>query len=383
MSDLGSGFMNEDVEHDGGPPLPRANPALLGHEAAEKELLDTFASGRMAHAWLISGPRGIGKATLAYRFARYLLAGAGRPASDGPGLFGDELPASDANSLFIDPGSSVFRRIAGGGHADFLCVERTVNDRGKLRMEIVVDDVRAVGGFFGLTAAEGGWRVVVIDSADEMNRNAANAVLKVLEEPPAGALMLLVCHNPARLLPTIRSRCRTLNLSSLSDEVVRGLLQQHYPNLPDEDASMLARLSEGSAGRAMALAGEGGLDIYQELTGLLETLPRLDGVRLHDFGGKLAKAGADAEFRTGMEFLTTWLNRLICSIASGDGGIIGPVSDAERDLIDRLGKAAPLDRWLQVWEKINLLLARTDGANLDRKQVVLNVFLTLEDAVRP
>lgn len=372
------------MDQDEGPPPPRANPELLGHTAAEKELLDTFESGRMAHAWLISGPKGIGKATLAYRFARYLLAsGAGGVEPDGPGLFGDEPAAGEAGSLFVDPGSPVFRRIAGSGHADFLSVERTENDRGKLRTEIIVDDVRAVGGFLRLTAAEGGWRVVVIDSADEMNRNAANAVLKVLEEPPARALMLLVSHNPGRLLPTIRSRCRNLTLSSLSGDVVRGLLRRHYPNLPDEDAAMLANLSEGSAGRAMALAGEGGLEIYQELTGLLETLPRLDGVRLHDFGGKLAKSGADAAFTTGMEFLTTWLSRLICTLASGDGGTTVAVSATERALIDRLAPAAPLDRWLQVWEKITVLLARTDSANLDRKQVVLNVFLSLEDTVRP
>ncbi len=151
----------------------------------------------MHHAWLITGAPGVGKATLAYRFARRLLAG-----------------VQPGDTLAVDPASPVFRRVAVGSHADLLTVEREWDDKkSRLRGEIVVDDARAISAFLRLTPAEGGWRVVVIDGAEHMNRNAANAVLKMLEEPPPRAVLLLTCAAPGRLLPTIRSRCRRLALT--------------------------------------------------------------------------------------------------------------------------------------------------------------------------
>jgi len=171
-------------------PPPRANPDLLGHQAAETELRRLFDSGRMPHALLLSGPRGIGKATLAFRLARFALAqGAGEEA--GPSLFGEDGGAG----LAIPSDSGVFRRIASGGHADLLTVERAYDPRRRrMRGEIVVGDTREISTFLRLTPAEGGWRVVIVDGADEMNRNAANALLKILEEPPQRALLLLIAH---------------------------------------------------------------------------------------------------------------------------------------------------------------------------------------------
>ncbi len=199
------------------PPEPRANPILLGHEPAEAMLADAIRGGRVHHAWLITGPEGIGKATLAYRFARRLLKG------------------SSEEGLAVDPADPVFRRVAAGAHADLHTVQRSINPQTKrLRSEIGVDDVREAAEFLRLTAAEGGWRVVVFDRADELNRNAANALLKILEEPPARAILLLVCAAPGRVPPTVRSRCRRLRLASLSETTMQVLLARYLPDAPAE-----------------------------------------------------------------------------------------------------------------------------------------------------
>src|SRR5690242_2071146 len=177
---------------------PRANPDCLGHESAERELRRLYEAGRLPHAVLLSGPRGIGKATLAFRFARFLLAQSA-----------DTFGQLNRDGLAIGPENSVFRRVASGGHADLLTIERAYDPRRRrLRSEIIVEDTREIAGFFRLTAAEEGWRIVIVDGAEEMNRNAANALLKILEEPPRHGLLLLVSHSPARLLPTVRSRCQ-------------------------------------------------------------------------------------------------------------------------------------------------------------------------------
>src|SRR5258708_5465301 len=195
---------------------PRHNPLLLGHEVAGAALWQAPRSGGLPHAGLLSGPRGIGKATLAFRFARFLFA----QGAAAPGLF-----AAPPVSLAVAPEHPVFRRVASGGHADLLVVERSFDPkRKKLRSEIVVDDTRSIAAFLRLTPAEGSWRVVIVDGADVMNRNAANAVLKILEEPPQKAVLLLVSDNPGRLLPTIRSRCRILALKPLAAAEERAAL---------------------------------------------------------------------------------------------------------------------------------------------------------------
>jgi DNA polymerase-3 subunit delta' len=362
-----------DGTQDLDPLAPRRNPTLVGHNPVEQALLQAAESGRLPHAIILGGARGVGKATLAFRFARWLLA----KVEAGPGLFGDAIPATN---LDIDPQHPVARRISAGGHADLLTVERGWDPkRKKLRGEIVVDDVREVANFLRLTPAEGGWRVVIVDSADEMNRNAANALLKVLEEPPRRALLLLVCHAPGRLLPTIRSRCRKLYFQPLAETEVVDLLRIHRSEMTAVDAQALARLSDGSIGRALELADAGGLDLYRVLLERLAELPKLDGVALHRFADAMAGADAEDAYRTLTELLVDFLSRLVAGAAEGRPR---EVLSGEAELLRRLAGHGRLDRWIEVWENLRALFGRADGVNLDRKQVVLDAFFTLEAAAR-
>jgi DNA polymerase-3 subunit delta' len=352
-------------------PAPRMNPRLVGHEAAEKTLLAAFTSGKLPHAWLLAGPRGIGKATLAHRFARFLLAG-----DAGEGLF------AGPTSLETDLRGPVAHRVASGGHADLRTIERSLNERGRVRTEIVVDDVRELGQFMRLTPAEGGWRVAIIDAADEMNRNAANAVLKILEEPPARSVLLLVAHAPGRLLPTIRSRCRRLNLHALPEEAVVALMDDYLPGIAADERTALARLADGSVGRALELARAGGLELYRGMVDLLAALPGMDIMAAHAFADHVARRteGGDNDYRTVAFLLDWWLMSLIRHGAAGEGH--APLVARETGLRERLLGAASVDRWMQAWEKITRLFARADTINLDRKQVVLGSLLELQAATR-
>src|SRR5258708_6970990 len=247
------------LDAEPGTVAPRVNLALVGHESAERELRRLDEAGRLPHAILLSGRRGIGKATLAFRLARFLLAKSAGSSAD---MFGD----AEESGLAIDPESGVFHRVASGGHADLLTVERAYDPRRRrLRSEIVVEDTRAIAGCFRLTAAEAAWRIVIVDGAEEMNRNAANALLKILEEPPRRALLLLVSHSPGRLLPTIRSRCRRFPLTALAPQVVMRLLGQHRPQLGKPEAQAVAGAVRGCIGRAIELAHAGGRPLFRSL----------------------------------------------------------------------------------------------------------------------
>lgn len=353
------------------PPPPRKNPELIGHGAAEAALLDAWNSGRMAHAWMLCGPKGIGKATLVYRFARFALAGGG-----GGGLFGDA-----PDGLAMEPEDPVFRRVAAGGHADMMTVTFSFDDKRKRwREEIVVDDVRALGPFMRLTASEGGWRVAVVDSADDMNINAANALLKILEEPPDKALLLLVSHSPGRLLPTILSRCRRLTMQPLDEAQVTDFLGRHRPELDAGEATVLARLAEGSPGRALRLADAGGLALYGEMVEMLSAVDGLDVAALHAMADRMARVNARDAFATLMELLSQWLVRMVRAGAAGTTP--NEVMAGEGAVVERLLARASLEQWTEVWEKIGRLAADVERINLDRKQVVISAFNALEATAR-
>ncbi len=363
----------EKLEWPYGWPPPWRNDRLVGHEQAERTMLAAQQSGRLHHAWLLTGPRGIGKATLAWRFARFLLAG-----QDQGGLFGGapeslDVPADAPGRHLVDARS----------HPDLFHLRRSLNrDTGRMRAEIAVDDVRDLGGFMHMTPAMGKARVAIVDAADEMNRNSANAVLKILEEPPPNAVLLIVAHAPGRLLPTIRSRCRRLALQPLSEDTVVDLLGTHAPETKPEERRALARLAEGSIGRALELGAAGSLDLYREMVEVLATLPDLDMPRLHGFAERFAKRGeeANADWRSLNYLFDGWLKGLLRQGALAKES--APVVPVEAGLQARLLSAASPDRWMAAAEEVANLFARADAVNLDRKQTVMGSFLKLQSATR-
>ena len=329
---------------------PRETDTLLGHDDAERTLLEAYRSGRLHHGWLLSGLPGVGKATLAYRMARFVLRHPDPRAS----------AVRSATSLAVDAKDPVARRIAAQAHGDLLVLERSINDKtGKLRQEIQVDDVRRSVAFFGSTAGEGGWRIAIVDSVDELNREGANALLKVLEEPPRHALLLLISHSAARVLPTIRSRCRQLALRPLSpDQVAR--VAAAAVDAPQEEIVAAAALAEGSVQRAVGFLDSDALALRQRILTLLEALPSIDPRALHALGDQLYGTDA-APIAAFLDTINAWL---AARLHEGE--------------IDR----PRLVRIADAWEKVNQAAAEVETYNLDRKPLVFNVFGWLAEASR-
>src|SRR6201996_9570371 len=259
-------------------PHPRETAILFGHREAETALLNAYRSGRIPHAWLIGGAQGIGKATLAYRMARFVLTHRDPLSPD----------VQRASTLEVDPDGGVARQIASGAHGGLLALERTANEKGVLRTVITVDETRETTPFFGSTAAVEGCRVCIVDTVDELNPNAANALLKILEEPPQQSLFLLVSHAPARVLPTILSRCRKLPMRPLStDDVVRAAARATSREPDDPALAEVAAASEGSVARALTLLGGDALKLQQRTTAMLASLPKVDPREMHALGDSL------------------------------------------------------------------------------------------------
>jgi len=331
---------------------PRESSELFGHADAEQGLLEAYRGGRIPHAWLIGGERGIGKATLEYRMARFVLA---HPDPASPGV-------QRAKSLAVAADHPVARRIAGQAHSDLLVLVRVINEKtGKLFTEIRVDDVRRTVSFFGSTAGEGGWRVAIVDPLEELNAAGENALLKVLEEPPARSLLFLVSHAPGRVLPTIRSRCRTLMLRPLSaEEVARAAAAALGENTITEEIRQAAAASEGSVGRALTLLEGDALELRRQVIELLERLPALDPRALHALGDEIA--GTQAETLAAfMDAVNAWLG----------GRLASGAQDTAR--LARIG---------QVWASVNQAARDAEAYNLDRKPLVFSVFGQLAEAAR-
>lgn len=331
---------------------PGVTYQLFGHADAEKTLLDAYRGGRIPHAWLIGGERGLGKATLAYRLARFVLA---YPDPSFPAV-------QKATSLDVPADHPTARRIAGQAHSDLLVIRRVVNDKtSKMFTEIRVDDIRRTVPFFGSTAGEGGWRVAIVDPLDELNKNGENALLKVLEEPPPRTLLLLICHAPGRVLPTIRSRCRSLMLRALdTEDVERALSAAMGGEAETGDIRAAAAAASGSVGRALNLLEGDALELRQHVIGLLDRLPTLDRRALHALGDEIAGTQAET-LATFMDAVNEWL---------GDRLNMGPQEGS------RLARVA------EVWTSVNQAAREAEAYNLDRKPLVFSVFGQLAEAAR-
>lgn len=352
-----------------GAPHPRHSLQVFGHEAAEAEVLDAHGSGRMHHAWLLSGPRGIGKATLAWRVARFLAA-TPAPGQD-TGLFG-EAPAP--TSLDLPEDHPVTRRAAALAEPGIFLCRRGWDEKAKrLKTQLTVDEIRKMKAHFGLSATDGGRRAAIIDSADEMNTAAANALLKLLEEPPANTVLLLISHQPARLLPTIRSRCRTLRMGLLSAEDMGRALDA--AGQPLDQVDTLHRLSGGSVGEAIDLLEGGGLDIWPTILTLLSQSPRMDRQAIAALAQKAAGRINEPTFR----MILTLTDRAIARLARAGAGLTHDLTEAEAPIAARLSPHPLAARaWAETHAAITERAGRAKALNLDPEQVILDMFIAIE-----
>jgi DNA polymerase-3 subunit delta' len=349
-------------------PHPRETYELFGHEAAERLLAQAFVAGRLHHAWLIAGRAGIGKATLAYRMARHVLA---RPEERDPG----------GASLAVSPDAPAARQIAQLAHPGLLVLRRPYDVQKKRLMTVIsVDEVRKLRAFLGHTAEAGGWRVVIVDSADEFNPNAANALLKSLEEPPPRALFLLVTSQPSGLLPTIRSRCRRLDLAPLDAQSLRraagaAMAAAGLEPLAEKKWLQLERLAEGSVRAALQLA-TGGLDLDERIGQILARLPNIDWAAIHALADQLAVDAQEQRYEMLFNLLLDRLARLV-RVAASDRG-----PPEELALAARLMPGARLPAWAETWHAILRDKADAEELNLDRKALIVRTFARVERASR-
>lgn len=345
---------------------PRRRTSLIGHADAERRLLRAYQSGRLHHAWLMAGARGIGKATLAYRFASHALSAPGDRD-----VFGISLAVADE--------SSAARQIRAMSHPGLLVIRRPWDHpRKRHKSEIPVDEVRRLRGFLTHTADAGSWRVVIVDSADELNASAANALLKSLEEPPARTVFLLVSSQPGRLLATIRSRCRTLRLAPLaSDDLAKAARQAFDASDQDQPSPqqwpVLLGLSRGSVRRLLSLHATGGIDLHNRIESVLSGLPDIDWRAAHGLSDELAPVAAEQRFEL---FFSLFQDRLAETIR--ERATAPPASGDARTQGARHVSPQQLASLAELWETVARDKGSAVALNLDRKSLILETLARLE-----
>ena len=354
-----------------GAPHPRETAALFGQNAAEAQFLAAFNTGRLPHGWLLSGPKGIGKASFAWRAARFLLA---TPMVQDDGLFG--APPAPA-SLDIGDEHPVVPRLKALSEPGLCLIRRGPRPDGKALSDVIrVEEVRRLKNFFQMSAGGNGRRVVIVDCADEMNPNAANALLKELEEPPADAVLFLIAHRPSGLLPTIRSRCRVLRFQPLGADDLRAALQQAGFAPPPEMAG-LAELAGGSVGTAARLLSQDGLGLYADLLRLLQGLPRLDRPLALQLADATAGKQGEDRFDLTLNLLDTALARLARRGASGTP--LPEIVQDEDALLARLSPGPLAARgWADLAASLTQRARRGRAVNLDPAALTFDMFLELD-----
>lgn len=351
-------------------PHPRETARLFGQTTAEHALLDAWREDRLHHGWLIRGPMGVGKATLAYRIARALIG-----AETGGGLFGDGPTIPD--TLDTPDGCPVAARIAAGSEPRLNVLRIGLNEKtGKPRTQIVVEDVRAVKNFLQLSAADGGWRVVIVDPADAMNRSAANALLKMLEEPPARTALLLISHAPGGLLPTIRSRCRTLDLAPLGPDDLTRAIAQAGAEIPSGQAPALNELAAGSVGQALRLIEGGGLDIYAKLAAMLRG-GQLDRGAMVALADMISGRQGPQLYPVVIDLTLMLIGRL--ARAAATGAPPAPAAEAEAGLIRSIAhQPGQATLWAEASATATERFRHARAVNLDPGQTIIDTFLDLD-----
>lgn len=352
---------------------PLENNVLFGHAEVEAQLLRLITQKKLPHAIMFCGAEGIGKATLAYRLAKYLLTGA-QASEPVMGLFG---PEPTEENLACDAEHPSMRRIMAGSHGDLLVIQPVPDDKKKTSVDTVfIHQVREVVEFMHHTPSESEWRIVIVDPIESLNTAAANALLKVLEEPPARALLLLVSHQPGRLLPTIKSRCRKINLRTPSEQDSQKIFEHLGQEVPAEDLHQLLILTQGSAGRALQYYKNGALSIYRDV---LEVLAHPSPKHHAQFAAIAAKAGAESWPLYKALFLQA-LYRL--SLFATTPTQFVALNLDETECFNALLARQPLDIWLGLWEKAETLLQQTGTLTLDKQQVFLSLLHAAEGRAR-
>ncbi len=333
---------------------PAENPIVTGHDEMLSHLARQYRTGRMHHAWLITGPRGIGKATLAFRFAGHVLR------HPDPGTAPQNWVTPEVNDV-------VESRVAGGGHPNLLHLTRPWDFKDKkFKTQLTVDEIRLTVPFFGTSRGESGWRIAIVDSADDMNRNASNSLLKILEEPPDNTLFFIIAHANGAVSPTIRSRCQSVALKPLCDADVLDVLDRLgvVVEVDKKNHALLARLSSGSVRRAIVLARNKGLELHQRFVAACEDLSRLNWSEIHALADSVALRGKEDQYR----LLLSMANEYLESNATGHGKSNVDISE--------------LARWAEVWEKTRHSADLAERYNLDRKQVILSLFQSMGEVVQ-
>jgi DNA polymerase-3 subunit delta' len=371
-------FLSDQIE---GYPHPKVTETLFGHEVAEQEFLNCYKSGKLHHGWLITGAKGIGKATFAWRMAKFLLS---QPI-DGNQVNGLFENSSENQTDGVDKNfdKAITTRILAESEPRLVVIRKSFDEKRKtFRSSIRVDEVRKLKTFFTLSVSDGGGRVAIIDSADDLNINAANALLKTLEEPPKNTVFLLISHSPQSLLPTIKSRCRELRLNNLMESDLVSALGQINLSIPENDSAIYSLLGSGSVGNSIRLLEHDGANLYRTLLSFLNQLPNLNGLELEKFIGTLS----GNKNRSRLELFIELLNMVIARISKA--GIVGynssdNILNNEKEIF---GKLCPNPIIAKKWAELALIqsenLKHGLAVNLDPGSLILDTFFRIEEYAR-